>query len=67
VEKADLTAFNLSAMKPLRFEFALKEARINMRLPTNLLAAIKAAATKAGVPYQRFIRHALEEAIVARK
>ncbi len=67
VSRADLTKYDLAAMKPMRFEFAAKEARINMRLPGKLLDAIKAAARQAGVPYQRFIRHALEEAITPRK
>ena len=67
VESADLTAYDLSTMRPLRFEFSRKEARVNMRLPSKLLTAIKAAATRAGVPYQRFIRQALEEAITPRK
>jgi ankyrin repeat protein len=34
----------LSAMTPLRFEFAPKEKRVNMRMPGELLDAIKAAA-----------------------
>jgi predicted DNA binding CopG/RHH family protein len=67
VKNADLTAYNLRATRPTRFEFARKEARINMRLPSELLAAIKAEAARAGVPYQRYIRHALEQAITQRK
>jgi predicted DNA binding CopG/RHH family protein len=67
VDGADLTAYDLKAMRPLRFEFAPKEARINMRLPGKLLTAVKAAAARAGVPYQRFIRQALEDAITLRK
>lgn len=63
VETADLTQYDLSSMTPVRFEFARKEARVNMRLPGELLAAVKAAAAAAGVPYQRFIRHALEQAV----
>lgn len=63
VATADLTAYDLSRMKPIRFELTAKEARINMRLPGELLAAVKAAASKAGMPYQRFIRHTLERAI----
>jgi predicted DNA binding CopG/RHH family protein len=50
-------------MKPMRFEFAAKESRVKMHLPGELLAAVKAAASKAGMPYQRYIRRALEEAI----
>jgi predicted DNA binding CopG/RHH family protein len=67
VEDADLTAYDLSEMRATRFEFAPKEARINMRLPGKLLTEIKAAAARAGVPYQRFIRQALERAITSRK
>lgn len=63
VEKADLTRYDPSGMTALRFEFARKEARVNMRLPGEPLVAVKAAAAKAGVPYQRFIRHALEQAV----
>ena len=67
VVDADLTQFNLAAMKPARFEFAPKEARINMRVPGELLAAVKRAAKRSAVPYQRFIRQALEDALSSRK
>jgi predicted DNA binding CopG/RHH family protein len=50
----------------VRFEFEKKAARVNMRLPEPLLAAVKARAKARGVPYQRFIREVLEHA-VARK
>jgi predicted DNA binding CopG/RHH family protein len=33
VADSNLTQYALSALKPTRFEFAPKEARINMRLP----------------------------------
>ena len=33
VAAADLTAYNFTPLRPTRFEFAAKEARINMRLP----------------------------------
>lgn len=65
VAKSDLTRYDLSALKPTRFEFAPKEARINMRLPTGLLEAVKRAAAERGVPYQRFIRQTLELAVAA--
>ena len=61
VEKADLTEYDLSAMRPIRFEFQPKSERVNMRVPRQLLDAVRASAAKAGVPYQRFIRQALEE------
>lgn len=63
VAESDLTEFDLSAMKKVQFEFQPKSERINMRLPRPLLEAVKASARKAGVPYQRFIRQAIEAAI----
>jgi len=63
VADSDLTQFDLSSLKPTRFEFAPKEARINMRLPGELLNAVKRAAKRHGIPYQRFIRQTLEAAI----
>ena len=63
VEKADLTEYDLSGMRPIHFEFQPKSERVNMRLPRLLLEAVRASASRAGVPYQRFIRQALEEAI----
>ena len=49
VGRADLSRYDLSAMRPVRFEFAPKSARLNMRLPENLLAAVKDAAADTGV------------------
>jgi predicted DNA binding CopG/RHH family protein len=63
VAKSDLTEYDLSGMRMVRFEFQPKSERVNMRLPRPLLDAVKAAAATAGVPYQRFIRQALEEAV----
>ena len=63
VEKADLTEYDLSAMRPIRFEFQPKGERVNMRLPRQLLDAVRVSAAKAGVPYQRFIRQVLEDAV----
>jgi predicted DNA binding CopG/RHH family protein len=63
VASSDLTRYDLSVLKTTQFEFAAKEARINMRLPGELLSAVKRAARQRGVPYQRFIRQTLERAI----
>ncbi|HXP31938.1 MAG TPA: CopG family antitoxin [Stellaceae bacterium] len=67
VAKSDLTQYDLSGMRTVRFEFQPKSERVNMRLPRKLLDAVKAKAAKAGVPYQRFIRQALEMAVHPRK
>ncbi|HVN30331.1 MAG TPA: CopG family antitoxin [Candidatus Binataceae bacterium] len=63
VDTADLIEYDLSPMRPMRFEFQTKSERINMRVPKQLLDAVRASASKAGIPYQRFIRQVLEEAV----
>lgn len=67
VSNADLTEFDLSGMRMVRFEFEPKTERVNMRLPRTLLDAVKASAAKQGIPYQRYIRQALESAIAQPK
>jgi predicted DNA binding CopG/RHH family protein len=59
----DLSDLDFSQFKPVRFEFEKKAARVNMRLPEPLLAAVKERAKARGIPYQRFIREALEQAV----
>ncbi len=63
VGSADLTSYDLSTLTSTQFEFSSKDARVNMRLPTELLDAVKATAARRGMPYQRFIRQALEQAL----
>jgi predicted DNA binding CopG/RHH family protein len=63
VDSANLTEYDLSAIRPVRFEFQAKTERVNMRLPPQLLEAVRASASKAGIPYQRFIRQVLEDAV----
>ena len=59
----DLSEYDFSQFKPANFEFAAKDARVNMRLPRSLVDAIKARAAREGMPYQRFIRRALKQAL----
>jgi predicted DNA binding CopG/RHH family protein len=63
VDTADLSEYDMSGFVPFKFEFAAKDERINMRLPSSLLVAVKAKAKAAGMPYQRFIRATLEKAV----
>ena len=63
VATADLTEYDFSDFKPMKFEFATKDERINMRLPAKLLSAVKRAAKRHDIPYQRFIRQVLEAAV----
>ena len=67
VATADLSEYDFSQFKPVRFEFEKKSARVNMRLPESLLKAVKERAEKRGIPDQRFIREAVEQAVSRRK
>lgn len=61
----DLSNLDFSQFKSTRFEFEKKEEQINMRVPKQLLAAVKARAKARGIPYTRFIRETLEQAVSA--
>jgi predicted DNA binding CopG/RHH family protein len=63
----DLSDVDFSQFKPVQFEFEKKSARVNMRLPQPLLDAVKKRAIARKIPYQRFIREALERAVAGRK
>ena len=58
----DLSDLDFSQFKPVKFEFQAKAARLNMRLPVQLLDAAKATAKARNVPYTRFVREVLEQA-----
>lgn len=59
----DLSDLDYTQFRPLSFETEKKTARVNMRLPESLMAAVKAKAAARGIPYQRLIREALERAV----
>ncbi len=63
VATADLTTYDLSGFKPMRFEVEPKSAALNMRLPRKLLDAVKAEARARGIPYTRYVRLLLEKAV----
>lgn len=63
----DLSNLDFSQFKPVRFEFEKKDEQINMRVPKALLAALKVRAKARGIPYTRFIRETLEQAITSPK
>jgi predicted DNA binding CopG/RHH family protein len=63
VATADLTDYDLSGGEVVRFELKRKDKSVNLRLPAQLLEAVQNRAKRAGVPYQRFIRMALERAL----
>jgi predicted DNA binding CopG/RHH family protein len=63
VAKADLASFDLSGLQLVRYELKPKNRAISVRLPDELLKAVRRRAKRAGVPYQRFIRMTLEQAV----
>jgi predicted DNA binding CopG/RHH family protein len=66
LQGADLTEYDLTEMKKVRFELARKDASISLRLPTALLATLRAEATKANIPTQRLIRILIEAQLAQR-
>ena len=64
VATADLTQYDLSGGQVMRFELKRKDKSVNLRLPEQLLDAVRERAERAGIPYQRFIRMALERALL---
>ena len=63
----DLSGLDFSQFKPAQFEFEKKDDQINLRVPSQLLAAVKARAKLRGIPYTRFIRETLEQAMAGPK
>lgn len=63
VDKADLTEYDLSGASLTRFEIKPKDKSVNLRLSSQLYDAVRKQAARAGLPYQRFIRVTLEQAI----
>src|SRR5580704_5092718 len=64
VANADLSDYDLSGGQIVRFEMRPKDKAVSLRLPERLLDAVRGAAKRQGVPYQRFIRMAIESALV---
>jgi predicted DNA binding CopG/RHH family protein len=63
VATADLAEYDFSDMAPMRFELRPKNKTVNIRLPEQLLAVARQHAKRIGIPYQRFIRMAIEQAV----
>jgi predicted DNA binding CopG/RHH family protein len=63
----DLSKLDFSQFKTARFEFEKKDDQINMRVPKQLLEEVKARAKARGIPYTRFIRETLEQALATPK
>ena len=63
VASADLSEYDISDMTPMRFELRKKDRAVSLRLPEKLYQSVKERARSVGIPYQRFIRMAIESAL----
>lgn len=63
VGRADLSQYDLSGSKLVRFGIKGKDKSINLRLSEELYDAVRERAARVGLPYQRFIRLTLEQAL----
>jgi predicted DNA binding CopG/RHH family protein len=63
----DLSDLDFSQFKPMQFEIRPKQKTVNLRISEGLLDAVRENAKREGVPYQRFIRLALERAVTPLK
>lgn len=59
----DLSDLDFSQFKPVHFEIRPKEKSINLRISEALLDLVRENAKREGVPYQRYIRHAIERVV----
>jgi predicted DNA binding CopG/RHH family protein len=62
VDTADLSEYDLSGQF-MKFELRPKDKTVSLRLPEALLNEVRLRAQRAGMPYQRFIRMAVERAV----
>ncbi len=60
---ADLTEYDLPGGQVVRFEMRRKDKAVSLQLPEKLLEAVRGEAKREGVPYQQFIRTAIESAL----
>jgi predicted DNA binding CopG/RHH family protein len=56
----DLSTLDFTQFREINWEARPKSARLTMRLPEGLMAALKAKAKREGIPYQRLVREAIE-------
>jgi predicted DNA binding CopG/RHH family protein len=54
-------------LAPFPFELRPKQKSLNLRISEGLLDAVRQKAKREGIPYQRFIRQALERAVASKK
>jgi predicted DNA binding CopG/RHH family protein len=58
---------NADNLAPFPFEYRPKQKSINLRISEELLNAVRAEARRRRIPYQRYIRQALEASLHSSK
>ena len=56
VDEADLSEYDWSQAVPVTMELRRKDGQLNVRMPGNELAKVRAAADREGIPLSRFVR-----------
>ena len=64
VATADLSKYDLSGARMVKFELKPKDRSISLRLSEDLFKAIQKKAESQGIPYQRLIRQAIEREVL---
>lgn len=65
VANIDLSEYDLSNFKPMRFEFQKKSARLELRIPEEQLDELKELAEEKGIPHTRLVRFFIERGMQA--
>jgi predicted DNA binding CopG/RHH family protein len=60
----DLSDLDFSQFKPMHFEIRPKEKTVNLRMSEGLLDMVREKAKRQGLPYQRYMRLAIERAVM---
>jgi predicted DNA binding CopG/RHH family protein len=63
VDEADLSEYDFSGFKRMKFELINKDVQVELSLPQALLAKIKSRAAAEGIPCQRFMRDLMERGL----
>ncbi len=60
----DLSGYmDMKNFQKVSFEFQPKTKKVNIRFPEKLLDAVREEAKRQGIPYQKFIRQAVEHSL----
>ena len=56
VDESDLAEFDWSQAVPVTMELRKKDSQLNVRMPADELAKVRASADQEGIPLSRFVR-----------